>query len=130
MTLLLTFSPSFFEQNVSVKLKLLRFSAIFVISKESQKCWTFSQNAGNKPKCGISRTIAGRLTPMGWLVGWQSCQVDLVEFLETFPSSPRADAIQWGGGVLAEFFRDLQLRIQMFTPHSVIFVGRETRTLF
>ena len=67
MTLLLTFLPSFFEQNVSVQLKVLRFSAIFVISKESQKCGTFSQkcgNAGNKPKCGISRTIAGRLTPM------------------------------------------------------------------
>ena len=42
-----------------------------------------------------------------------------------FPSSPRADAIQWGG-VVAEFFRDLQLRNQMFTPHSVIFVGRDT----
>ena len=37
-----------------------------------------------------------------------------------------ADASQWGGGVVAEFFRDLQLRNQMFTPHSVIFVGRDT----
>ena len=67
MTLSLTFSQSFFEQNVSVQLKLVHFSAIFVISKFSQKCGTFSQkggNAGNKPKCGISRTIAGRLTPM------------------------------------------------------------------
>ena len=67
VTLSLTFPQSFFEQNVSVQLKLLRFSEIFDISKYSQKCGTFSQkcgNAGNKPKCGISRTIAGRLTPM------------------------------------------------------------------
>ena len=28
-------------------------------------------------------------------------------------------------GVVAEFFRDLQLRYQMFTSHSVIFVGRD-----
>ena len=28
----------------------------------------------------------------------QSCQVELVEFLESFPWSPEADAIQWGGG--------------------------------
>ena len=28
----------------------------------------------------------------------QSCQVELVEFLESFPLSPEADAIQWGGG--------------------------------
>ena len=67
MTLSLTFSQSFFEQNVSVPLKLLRFSAIFVTSKQSQKCGTFWKkcgNAGIKPKCEISRTISGRLTPM------------------------------------------------------------------
>ena len=34
-----------------------------------------------------------------------------------FPATPRADAIQWGG-VVAEFFRDLRLRNQMFTPYS------------
>ena len=28
-----------------------------------------------------------------------------------------------GGGVVAEFFRDPQLRNQMFTSRSVIFVG-------
>ena len=28
----------------------------------------------------------------------QSCQVELVGFLESFPWSPEADAIQWGGG--------------------------------
>ena len=41
----------------------------------------------------------------------QSCQVELVEFIESFPRSPSptADAIQWGGGgVVAEFFRILQ----------------------
>ena len=66
----------------------------------------------------------------------QSCQVELVEFLESFPWSPKADAIQWGGGssrislwspktdaiwwggVVAGIFRYLQLRNQMFTPHS------------
>ena len=31
-----------------------------------------------------------------------------------------------GGGVVAEFVRHLQLRNQMFTPHSMIFVGRDT----
>ena len=31
----------------------------------------------------------------------------VVEFLESFPLSPEADAIQWGG-VVAEFFRHLQ----------------------
>ena len=31
-----------------------------------------------------------------------------------------------GGGVVARFIRDLQLRNQMFTPHSVISVGRDT----
>ena len=47
MTLLLTFSQSFFEQNVSVQLQLLRFSAIFAILKYSQKCGMFSKkNAG------------------------------------------------------------------------------------
>ena len=67
MTLSLTFSQSFFELNVSVYLKLSRISSIFVVSKSSQKCGMFSQkcgNAGKKPKCGISRTIAGGLTPM------------------------------------------------------------------
>ena len=37
--------------------------------------------------------------------------------------------IQWGG-VVAEFFRDLQLRDQMFIPHSVIFVGRGVAAFF
>ena len=69
----LTFSQSFFEQNVSVQLKLLRFSAIFFSSKLSQKCGTFWRkygNAGNKPKCGISRTIARRLTPIYGDASW------------------------------------------------------------
>ena len=31
--------------------------------------------------------------------------------------SPGADAIQWGGGVVAEFFRGLQLQNHIFTQH-------------
>ena len=45
-----------------------------------------------------------------------------------FPCSPDTDARFGGGGVVAEFFRDLQLRNRMFTPHLVIFVGRDTQT--
>ena len=40
-------------------------------------------------------------------------------------SKSRRDSVG-GGGVVAEFFRDPQLRNQMFTPHSLIFVGRDT----
>ena len=46
----LTFSQSFFELNVSVHLKVLRFSSIFVVSKLSQKCGTFSQKCGEEAK--------------------------------------------------------------------------------
>ena len=51
------------------------------------------------------------------------------------PCSPKADAIQWGGGSSRTFFRVLrdkttfrylQLRNHIFTPHRVIFVGRDT----
>ena len=35
-----------------------------------------------------------------------------------FPSSPEADQIRWGGGVVAGiFFSDLHKRNGMFTPH-------------
>ena len=38
----------------------------------------------------------------------QSCQVEVVQFLESFPiSRSRRDSVG-GGGVVAEFFRDLQ----------------------
>ena len=66
----------------------------------------------------------------------QSCQVEVVEFLESFqwsteadaiqwggvssrifPWSPRAYVVQWGGGVVAGFFRDLLLRNQILTRH-------------
>ena len=49
----MTFSQSFFEQNVSVQRKLLRFSVIFVIFEIKPemrdvlaKMWEISQNAG------------------------------------------------------------------------------------
>ena len=58
------FSQSFFEQNVSVQVKLLRFSAIFLFRNKARNAGRSGKNAGNKTKCGISRTIAGRLTPM------------------------------------------------------------------
>ena len=64
MTLSLTFSQSFFEHNFSVQLKLLRFSAIFLLRNKARNAGRSGKNAGIKPKCGISRTIAGRLTRM------------------------------------------------------------------
>ena len=40
------------------------------------------------------------------------CQVDAIQCgggsSRIFPWFPEADAIQWGGGVVAEFFRGLQ----------------------
>ena len=39
------------------------------------------------------------------------CQVDAIQWggsSRIFPWSPKADAIQWGRGVVAEFFRGLQ----------------------
>ena len=70
MTLLLTFSQSFFEQNVSVQLKLLRF---LLFRNKARNAGRFCKNAGNKPTCGISRTIAGWLTPMILSIG--SCTI-------------------------------------------------------
>ena len=64
-----------------------------------------------------------------------------------FPGSPKADAIQWGGvpeffrdlrdqttfggggGVVTEMFSYLQLQNHIFTPHRVIFLGRDTHFL-
>ena len=50
------------------------FQRFLLFWNKAMKCGTFWQkcgNAGNKPKCGISRTIAGRLTPMAdvWMMG-------------------------------------------------------------
>ena len=60
------FSQSSFEQNSSVQLKLLRFSAIFLLRKKSQKCGTFCKkcvNAGIKPKCDRTLEVRpGRIT--------------------------------------------------------------------
>ena len=42
----LTFSQCFFEQNVSVQLTLLRFSAIFVISNMARNAGRSGKNAG------------------------------------------------------------------------------------
>ena len=41
---------------------LLRFSAIFLFRNKARNAGRSRKNAGNKPNCGISRTIAGRLT--------------------------------------------------------------------
>ena len=57
----LTFSQSVFEQNVSVQIKLLRF---LLFRNKARNAGRSGKNAGNKAKCGISRTIAGRLTPV------------------------------------------------------------------
>ena len=40
-----------------------------------------------------------------------------------FPCSPKADSIQWGGGLVTEI---IHLRNHTFTPHRVIFLGRDT----
>ena len=55
----------------------------------------------------------------------QSCQVEVVEFLESFPWSPEADAIRWGGSS-TNFPWSPLARSKLFTPHSVIFVSRDT----
>ena len=57
----------------------------------------------------------------------QSCQVEVVEFLESFPSSQKPTRFGGGGGGEAAIFCDPHLaRSQLFTPHSVIFVSRDT----
>ena len=58
----------------------------------------------------------------------QSCQVEVVEFFESFPWSPEADAIRWGGVVAAIFPWSPLARSQFFTPHSVIVVNRDTHS--
>ena len=40
--------------------------------------------------------VHGLIVIHTWLT--QSCQVEVVQFLESFPWSPEADAIRWGGG--------------------------------
>ena len=64
VTLSLMFSQSFVEQNVSVQLKLLRFQRFLLFRNKARNAGRSDKNAGNKPKCGISHTVAGRLTPM------------------------------------------------------------------
>ena len=55
MTLSLPFSQSSFEQNVSVQRKWMRFSAILLFRNKAGNAGPSRKNAGNKPKCGISR---------------------------------------------------------------------------
>ena len=40
------------------------FQRFFSFRNKARNAGCSHKNAGNKPKCGISRTIAGRLTPM------------------------------------------------------------------
>ena len=42
----MTFSQSFFEQNVSVQLKLLRFSSIFLLRNKARNAGRSRKNAG------------------------------------------------------------------------------------
>ena len=58
------FSQSFFEQNVSVQSSNCDFKQFFLFRNKARNAGRSSKNAGNKHKYGISRTIAGRVTPM------------------------------------------------------------------
>ena len=40
------------------------FQRFFYFRNKARNAGRSRKNAGNKPKCGLSRTIAGRLTPM------------------------------------------------------------------
>ena len=59
----------------------------------------------------------------------QSCRVEVVEFLESFPLSPEADG--GGGGVVAEIFRHFKMpnirwhtEFKCITPIMAIFVKK------
>ena len=45
------------------------FQRFLLFQNKARNAGRFRKNAGNKPKCGISRTIAGRLTPMHMTYG-------------------------------------------------------------
>ena len=60
---------------------------------------------------------------------FRAAKLSLLSFLSLFRDLQKPTRFSrggGGGGVVAEFSRYLQLRNQMFTPHSVIFVGRDT----
>ena len=65
----------------------------------------------------------------------QSCQVELIEFLQLSLFRSRRDSVGGGGGssIIFSVFSgtrphsvNLQLRNHIFTPHRVIFMGRDT----
>ena len=59
------FSHSFCPQNIFVALKIMAIFIEFdVFRNKAKNAGRFRKNAGRKAKCGISRTIAGSLTPM------------------------------------------------------------------
>ena len=59
------FSHSDCSQNIFVELKIIVISSEFdFFRKKGKNAGRFRKNSGRKAKCGISRTIAGWLTPM------------------------------------------------------------------
>ena len=48
--------------------KICDFQRFLLFRNKARNAGRSRKNAGNKAKCGISRTIAGRLTPMQWEV--------------------------------------------------------------
>ena len=55
------------SQNIFVELKIIGISSEFDFFRNKAKnAGRLSKNAGRKAKCGISRTVAGKLTPMKW----------------------------------------------------------------
>ena len=78
----LTFSQSFLSKMYPTLKIIAIFSqfgikgncrALFVVFRnKARNVGRSRKNAGNKPTCGISRTIAGRLTPM---VSWVAAPI-------------------------------------------------------
>ena len=59
------FSLSFCPQNIFVVLKIVAiFREFDFFQNKAKNAGRFRTNVGRKAKCGISRTVAGWLTPM------------------------------------------------------------------
>ena len=59
------FSLRFCPQNIFVVLKIVAiFRGFYFFQNKAKNVGRFRTNVGRKAKCGISRTIAGWLTPM------------------------------------------------------------------
>ena len=96
MTLSLPFSQRSFEQNVSVQRKLMRFSAIYLLFRnKARNAGRSRKNAGNKPKCRISHTIAGRLTPMPYCRLLFTTDGELCDHIRTQHADRRYSCLQF-----------------------------------